>query len=279
MIGPINLSEIAELAPMPASIGRLCTMMNQPDTTIAEISRLVELDQALTANTLKMANSAWSSAKSPIATVRQAVIRLGTARILGLALAQNIANKFKSPFEGYNLAEHELWRHSVAAALAAEIMNEFTNRHIPGVAFTGALLHDIGKLILARHIDKQMLEKIHQMMSEDNATYLEAERALLKTDHAVVGGEIARHWQFPEQLVYAIEKHHDIDLNADPVYDAVHIANAIAKLIGEGLGSEQMNMRVSSEAHKRLGLNRTKVELICAKVQKELNYAESLYRS
>ena len=226
-----------------------------------------------------MANSAWSSAKAPIVTIREAVIRLGTARILGLALAQNVASKLNRPFEGYNLAEHELWRHSVAAAIAVEIMHEYANLNIPGVAFTGALLHDIGKLILARYIDKQMLEKIHQMMAEDNATYLEAERELLKTDHAVVGGVIARHWQFPEELVNAIEKHHDIDLDADPGLDAVHIANVVAKLIGEGLGSEQMNMRVSCEAHKRLGFNRAEFELICAKVQKELINAESLYRS
>ncbi len=279
MMGPIKASEIEELAPMPASVGRLCALMRKSDTTIAEIARLIELDQALTANTLKMANSAWSSTKTSIATVQQAVVRLGIARILGLALARNVANLMSSPCDGYNLAEYELWRHSVAAALAAEIMNDVSTQQIPGTAFTGALLHDIGKLILTRHIDGATIKNIRRMMEEEEATYIEAERELLKTDHAEVGGAIARHWQFPEELVFVIEQHHALETEENIVLDAVHLANVIAKLIGEGLGSEEMNMRVSADAHRRLGLKRTDIELLCAMVQQELNNAETLYRS
>ena len=279
MIGPIRTFEIEQLQPMPASVTRLFILMRDPDTTLADIGRLVELDEALTANILRMANSAWSSSRYEIVTVKQAVVRLGTVRILGIAMARHMAGYMSGPFSGYELAEHELWRHSVAAALAAEYMNQFASETIPGIAFTAALMHDIGKLLLTRYISPDVLIRISVMIESLNFTYLEAEREVLGTDQAEVGCAIARHWHFPEQLVTAIERHHDPDAQPDPVLDTVHVANVVAKLIGVGLGSEQMNMKVSAAAPRRLGITRSGLESLCAMVKEKLAEAEELYGS
>ena len=279
MMGPILPSEVRELAPLPASIGKLCAIINRAETTIGEIARIIELDQALTANTLRIANSVWSGNRDSIASVRQAVVRLGTARILGLALARHMASYFKQPFDGYQLAEQELWRHSIAAAIAAENLSKFSSQRIPAEAFTAALMHDIGKLLLTRYIDSERLNQIRDLMQNENYTYIEAERKVLETDHTIIGAAIARHWQFPEELVVAIEHHHDPDPKPDVLMDAVHIANAIAKLVGVGLGSEEMNMRVSSGAVQRLGLKRNGLEVLCVMVKQEVTNAEELYRS
>lgn len=279
MIGPIKLSEIDELVPMPISTVRLSSLMNNPDTSLSEIARVVELDQALTANVLRLANSALSGSRASIDTVKNAIVRIGTARILGLAIARQIAGEMSRPCAGYDLVEYELWRHSVAAALAADNLKRFTSGSVPAAAFTAALLHDIGKLLLSRHIDRKVLEQIREMINKERFTYLEAERKVLGTDHAEVGAAIARHWKFPEKLAVAIEKHHNVDEDPDPLLDAVHIANAVAKLIGVGLGSEQMNMEISSDAYQRLGIRDTGLESLCVKVKFELAEAEELYGS
>ena len=61
--------------------------------------------------------------------------------------------------------------------------------------------------------------------------------------------------------------------------DVVHVANAVAKLIGVGLGSEQMNMKVSEEAPKRLGMTSSGLEGLCVVVKDELAKVEELFVS
>lgn len=277
MIAMIEPAEIDKLTPMPASLARLAEVVGHPDTSVAEVSAVVELDQALTANVLRLANSAWSAASTTIDTVRGAVLRLGAGRILEIAVGERVAGQMNRACPGYELGEHELWRHSVAAALATEQLKNFAREPVPGVAFTAALLHDIGKLVLGRHLSAEMIAQVRELSQRAGLCYLDAERQLIGTDHAEVGGAVARHWQFPAVIVDAIERHHDPDAQPEPVLDAVHIANAVAKLIGVGLGSEQMNMRASTQAATRLGLSSAGLEGLCASVVVELAKTEQLW--
>ncbi|MEW6516016.1 MAG: HDOD domain-containing protein [candidate division FCPU426 bacterium] len=277
MIGPIKPEEFGKLPPMSSSVNRLARLINEPEVDIREITRIIELDVSLTANLLRWANSAWSQTENPILTVREAVIRLGMGNILKMSIGQTVAEPMRKSCPGYGLAEKELWRHSVAAALAAETLDRLTPRRIPGVAFTAALLHDIGKLLLGQHMTPEMTQQIRQLVESENITYNAAEFKILGTDHAKVGAAIGRHWGFPEVLVRAIEFHHDPEAQPDMVSDAVHIANTVAKFIGVGMGSEQMNLRASQEAAERLGLNSLVLESVCATVQSDLAKTEALW--
>jgi len=277
MIGPIQLSEIENLAPMPASVTRLAGMLVDPDASVNDIVRVIEFDQALTANLLRWANSAWSGSQTPILTVRASVIRMGTAQILKIAVGRRILGPMNRSLPEYGLGEQELWRHSVAAALSAECLDKFISKPVPGTAFTASLLHDIGKLFLSRYLSHEVIDEIRKLIEDERITYVEAENRLLGTDHAKVGGAIARHWKFPEQIAGAIERHHDPDPQPDPVQDIVYIANIVAKHIGVGLGSEQMNLKASFEAPKRMGLSSFALERLCAMVVVELAKTEKLW--
>ncbi len=273
----IQPSEIDALAPLPASLTRLAAVVANPESSANDVAGVIELDQALTANTIRLANSAWSGSSKRIETVRDAVLRLGAGRILELAVGERVAGVMSRACPGYELGEYELWRHSVAAALATEHLGQFARQRVPAVAFTAALLHDIGKLLLARHLDGGTVARIRETAATGGMTYLEAERLVLGTDHAEVGGAVARYWEFPPEIITAIERHHDPDAEPGPVLDAVHIANAVAKLNGIGLGCEQMNMTASSEAAGRLGLSSSGLESLCATVMDELTRKEELW--
>ncbi len=277
MIDPIKPSEIQTLAPMPISIAKLATMISSDNVDMAQIARVIELDQTLTANTLRLANSAWRYRREPIMTVKEAVIRIGAAQILKLVVSERVGNAMREACPGYELAENELWRHSVASALASERLGTHVSVAIPGAAFTASLLHDIGKLLLGRRLGHHALEEIRRIEESEGIPYVEAERRFLGTDHAKVGGEIARYWSFPEPLVQAIEHHHNPDANPGPLLDAVHISNVVAKLIGTALGTEAMNLHVSSGAPKRLRLSSLHLESLCAEVQDALDEAEKIY--
>lgn len=275
----VDPQEVEALTPMPASVARLAGVVCDPNAGIPQIVEVIKYDEALTANALRLANSAWSGARKQIDDVRGAVIRVGVARILAMAVGGRVTKVMSEPCEAYELPENELWRHSVAAALATERMGRFTTQSIPSAAFTAALVHDIGKLLLARHVGPSARQEILSMISKGGMSFLEAERTVTGTDHAEVGGDIARVWGFPEALVLAIECHHDLGNHTEPLLDAVHMANVVAKLIGVGLGSEQMNMEANVEASQRLGLSVAGLESLCATVIDELAATEELLRS
>lgn len=273
----IDPSEIENLAPMPASVVRLAGLVGDPDINVSDIVEVVRLDQALTANVLRLANSIWGRSRTPINSLKEAVVRVGNAQILKIAVGQHLADPMKEACPGYELAEHELWRHSVAAALAAEKMSGFVRQTISKFAFTAALMHDIGKLLVGRHMGATSLAEISHVVENERISYVEAEKRVLGTDHAEVGGSIARHWGFPEPLAEAIAYHHDPKFHPDFVMDTVHIANTVAKVIGVGLGIEQMNLKVSVEAPQRLGMDFKNLESLCATVRDELANAERLF--
>jgi len=262
---------------MPASVIKLARLVADPDTSGADYERVIAFDEALAANVLRMANSAWSKPAQPITRVRDAVMRVGAANILRIAIGARVAPMMKMELAEYELEENELWRHSVASALAAEHLGRVARTSIPPAAFTAALLHDIGKLYLGRQLGPAMSAGVRRVMEEHDVTWVEAERRIVGVTHADVGGMVARRWNFPEELANAIEHHHDPGAAPGVLCDTVHVANAVAKLIGVGIGAEHLNIDLSEAATEHLGLTATGFEELCARVCDELSEALATY--
>ncbi|RPH94861.1 HDOD domain-containing protein [candidate division KSB1 bacterium] len=263
--------EIEHLDPIPVSQPLLAQAIADPNADLQKIVTIIEYDPALTANALKLANSAYYSPGVPVHSVREAVARLGAGRILQHSVGRMMHGKLAQACPGYDLAEEELWHHSVAAALAADNLPRYAKTAIHPVAFTASLLHDIGKFILSRHLAGEVKEEIKKVEHEHRLPYVEAERAVLGFDHAQVGGVIARRWNFPDTLADAIARHHHPRHDGEnSALCAVHIGNAVAKIIGVGMGSEEMNMLADSASARSLGLTPTTLEALCATVAYEL---------
>lgn len=188
----LDPKEIKNLAPMPATVIRLASMIADPDASLDAIADIIEYDQAITTNVLRLSNSLLGKAVAQIHTVKDAVVRLGGPQVIKLVVGKQVYGPLKTECPGYELGEHELWRHSVAAALATEHMAQFLSQKIPNFAFIAALIHDIGKLLLGRQIERKHLEEIRNMVLKEKVAYVQAEKEVLGTDHAEAGGAIAR---------------------------------------------------------------------------------------
>ncbi len=239
---------------MPMSARRLLGALQNEAIGAAEIASYVECDPAMAAGVLRTANSA-AYGGFRVTTIREAVLRLGTANILNIVLGSTIA-RLKTKLPMYGLGENDLWLHSVAASLAVKaIQQERPTAKIPDSTAVAALLHDLGKLVMSRYMCADV-ESILALAADRRLTFVEAERDLLGCDHTEVGGALARHWGLPDELVRAIEGHHCAALFEPTLaMDAVMVANLAAKSISSGLGAEGMNLTVDSGALDRLGLN------------------------
>lgn len=280
MIALADLSaEIDRLRPMPVSYPQLAQAVADPHADLQQIVGLIEYDPALTATALKLVNSAYYARGDAVHSVREAVQRLGAGRILQLTVGHHLQNRMAAACPGYDLEEKELWRHSVAAAVAADMLPRYAKISLHPVAFTAALLHDIGKFVLSRHLTDQVKSDIRQASVLHKLPYVQAERSILGFDHAQVGGVIARRWKFPDILAEAIAHHHlprgaGVESSA---LDAVHIGNAVAKILGIGMGTEEMNMLADGSSALALGLTPATLEALCAAVADELPAVIALY--
>jgi putative nucleotidyltransferase with HDIG domain len=259
------LKQIDRLEPLPVTAQALLAAVTDGDVSFSRIADLIELDQPIAASVLRLSNTTEYATRATyeISTVREAVLRIGTAALLDLVLGDYLKRvRVSAPL--YRLNEDELWLHGAAAQLAVRAMQqERPNANIPPAAVTAALVHDIGKLVMVRHL-RVNVDVVLQRCAEKKLTFIEAERELFGTDHAIVGAAVGRKWHFPDSITDAIERHHDAVLeHPTPVIDAVITANLVAKTIGVGLGGEGLNLRIDMSCPRRLGLDFESFSRVC----------------
>jgi HD-like signal output (HDOD) protein len=248
----VVVENIYDLEPLPPSVPVLAALVEHEDSDLGEIADVISLDPPLTAKLLRAANSAANAARSPITSVRGAVVRMGLDVTLSLAVGAVAHPRLNRSLPQYGYSEGQLWNHSVAASLAAELVAK--RCEAPSGSVAAALLHDIGKLIISRYLEPEILERLARVREEQGCSPCEAEGEVLGVHSGEVGGLLAQHWKLPETIVQGIT-HHDNPNEAESLSaDVVHMANLVAIGVGAGLGDEEEGLRPQVWSLERLGL-------------------------
>jgi putative nucleotidyltransferase with HDIG domain len=218
----------------------------------------------LTANVLRLANSAYFGIPSKIGSIRQAVILLGLKRLIQMVIAACVSAIMDKPVPGYDLPPGELWRHSIAVSVAAEGLVKELRIEASEEIFTAALLHDVGKLVLGEFV-KDDFNKIATAVSE-GVSFEMAETAVLGTNHAEVGAKILTCWSLPAEIIRAVQWHHDPEAveRTSAMLDIVHVANVISIMIGIGIGRDGLQYQPSVAVSERLGLEPNVLEKVAS---------------
>lgn len=220
------VKQIQVLPSLPAVVMEVLDSLDKEDVDISVLARKVSHDQALTAKTLKLANSPFYGAQVKVTTIQQAITLLGFKSIRNLITAAGIAGCFPSgECVGFNFKA--FWRHSVASAVCAKVLARHLHLN-QDYAFTGGLLHDIGRLVLVSCFPRQYEHAIAYRVAHD-CTMLEAEHAVLGLDHVIAGHALAEHWNFSETMQKGIAGHHEPETpGAGFLAAIVHVADFIA---------------------------------------------------
>ncbi len=209
----IDLAEVIDsamsLEPLSETASRLANIVSAEDFDLREVADVVSYDQALTGRVLRSANSVLRGGSREIATVKEAVARLGSGVVLSYAIASAMRGRMTSALPAYGYAEGELFQHSVCAALAAETLRAgCRGAPVPPEAFTAALLHDVGKLVLGRFLDEDALRILTEAGGGAGLSRLEAETEVLGVHHAELGALVSRAWNLPDSISHGIKFHH-----------------------------------------------------------------------
>lgn len=232
VLGREDIFEAAgRIDPLPASITRLLELSSDPDASLVEVADVIRYDPVLSVDLLRRANSATSAAHRKIEDVADAVSRLGTSEVLIMAMRRAMQGRMSDPIPAYGLDANAMWRHALAAAVAAEVIAHQSPVRIPAMASTAALLHDVGKLVIAESLAPSVIEYMVSSAEQSNRPLHEVEAEILGADHAEIGGVVLRGWAFPMSVQIAVTRHHDVSSNADTLTHAVAAANAIADVL------------------------------------------------
>lgn len=261
------MAQVRAFPSMPDTSAKLLTMLKDSETSAVQIENVLKYDPGLTANILKLTNSAYFGIPSKVSSVKQAVVLLGWKRLLQLVMTMCMSTVMKKSVPGYDLSHGELWRHSVTVSVAAELVVKALK--IPGAdeVFTAALLHDVGKLVLGGFVQND-IQQIEAMVAKGIAFEV-AEFIVLGTDHAVIGARILEKWSFPADLVNAVGMHHDPD-NCEKhctFSDIVHVANILGLMIGYGNGNNRFEMVPANSVTERLGFKPVHLESLAEETQ------------
>jgi putative nucleotidyltransferase with HDIG domain len=257
---------LTDLPSMPASGIRMLNLLENPEASVDAIEEILRQDPGLTANVLKLANSAYFGIPTKVGSPRQAVILLGLRRLVQLVIASCVSAIMGRPVPGYDLTAGDLWRHSIAVAIAAEALVK--NKRGGGVedVFTAALLHDTGKIVLGRFVQEELADI--KRITAGGVPLVLAENMVLGTDHAAIGAKLLEAWAFPPDVVRAARWHHDPEAADGPplLVDVVHLANRMCRKNAGGQSPDAAPEELSAAVVSRLGIAEDQLAAVTAKV-------------
>ncbi len=202
----ILLKKIEDLPTLPAIALQILDGIAE-EIEQKKICRLIENDPALVASILKYANSAQFGFRREIKTLEHALVVIGEATLFSLVLALKLHDCFPEQDNGRNESQKRLWQHSLASAVAAEMIASRVFPDLRREAFTAALLHDIGKIFICSRFNDEF-RRIEQELLSSSRPALAVEHSCLGADHSLIGKWLAEHWRLPGGLTEVIWLHH-----------------------------------------------------------------------
>ncbi len=189
------VQDVKNLPSSPKVLPRLKRLLQDGNSSMQEIALLIRLDAAIAARVMRVSNSAFYNQGLRCETVEESVNRVGFNHIYQLVSYAVASQVLVRPLEVYGLEVDQVWRQSVACALAAQSIALISGDD-GDLAYTFGLLHRIGMVA----VNEWALRKRPQLrLTADDfpAEFVRSERAIFGGTQADVGAELLRHWEFP----------------------------------------------------------------------------------
>ena len=219
---------VGELPSLSGVYTSLLQAVNNPSTSIREVAEILGHDMAMSAKVLQLVNSAFFGLAQTVTSLLSAAGFLGMETIKNLALVSETFRVFVPDSRIPPSFFESIQRHGeTTAVIAAALPVDAKTRD---VAVVSALLHDIGRLVLASKMP-DMFCSVLSRAREHKCEPFEAEEELLHTSHAEIGAYLLGLWGIPNLAVEAIAHHHHPDRIPHSGFDssiAVYVADLLA---------------------------------------------------
>lgn len=273
------LNLVKHVQPFPKVARRVMELLADPDTDARTLAEVIQYDQVITANVLKICNAPYFGLSRKVSSLQEALVVIGDETLKDIIITSSSARFYKGEVgAGYELEQGELWRHSVAVGILAKNLVGKIKEVDNGSAFTAGLLHDIGKRFLSSFVSDDF-QRIMDKVTQEQCSWVEAEKEIIGITHAELGGIILKRWEFPEDIQRAVMSHHDPDaLGKEPLTALVALANALVISMGIGVGADGLATKMQGEGLRRFGITQPHLDMCMANLIHELEQAEELLK-
>lgn len=268
------LGQADRLPPFPDVVTRLETELSSPNVSNRRISSLLAQDAVLVSKLLRVANSAYYVGNQNIASVDDAIVRLGFRELRRLVYSASIIGRYQKLGKG---VMPRFWEHSLSVALASRAMCDFCKQpvavDVQEAAYVAGLLHDLGAIVLMHWFPEDYRHVVAGLRAEGGLAS-DHESKLFGIEHGEVGGILAAQWALPPGIQQAIMCHHQPWRAVDEqrsLVRLVHIADFICN--NQGYGREEFGSPhwFDPEAWDFLGLGIDDIQAIIGRVRAEAN--------
>ncbi|MCW5960048.1 MAG: HDOD domain-containing protein [Pyrinomonadaceae bacterium] len=250
----------SKLPPAPGTLLRLVRLLADYSTPRSKLISEINGDPILAARILRLANSPIYAFEREIMLVDMALTAVGSQTIYDIVVLE-LASRSIDNSLSRTAAFRKLWNHSIAVAVLTKTISETMEMRGLEESFICGLLHDFGKFLLLNH-DLENYQKLFDI--EDEFEMLAAEDAAYGFTHAEVGSLVARRWNLPDEICYAILNHHSASHSEQPrfVDHIIEIADLLAITKGFGTRSVGKASLEFSESVMKLGMSLKHLETI-----------------
>lgn len=246
---------IRRLKPIPQVALKILRMIDDQDCQFSEIADEVKQDQTISAKVLHICNSSFFGRGRRVDSIERALTNLGERNLIKFIVSALLEQFFFSSAGGYSLCKGGLYRHALGTAQVAERLARLTGMSSPEPAYTGGLLHDIGKVVLDQHVARFSPFFYRQVLAAGRPA-IEVEREVLGTDHTQLGAMLAVYWGFPDNLKDVARYHHlpEQAPGQAQLVTIVHLADLIMSRFAAGHELERIDTQNLGARLKVLGL-------------------------
>ncbi len=226
------ISDQINLPSPPIIAAQILSTIQNKESSLNDLEKIISADPALTSKLLRIANSAFYALPYEVSSVNRALSILGTNVIKNIALSFVIAGNLRGDQETSSFNFDYFWRRSVTAAVAAELVMVMLDEKNEDI-FVTALLQDIGVLIMYLSNGQEYSTILEQCILNGGTNLINRERKMYQFDHQQLGCTFLESWNIPQSIVRPIRWHHEPELVSEEdrrTCSVLYVANLLSAI-------------------------------------------------
>lgn len=262
-----RIERLRQIPTLPRLLERVVAALDDTEIDLGRVGDLIEIDQALTSQILRLANSAFYGAQGRTSQVSSALLLLGTTVTRSVVLTSAVFDMRQIGLRGF-------WEHSIGCAVAAGALAKVTGLAPAEEASAAGLLHDLGKVVLYRELPHDFARVIERAHAE-HRSFRDVEHEMLGVDHTDIASWLTSRWHFPPALAEPIAFHHRPGrARGAPDHTAiVHVADVLVRGVGFGDGGDALVPAIDPGAWERLGMSASRLDAVLDQFDLDLDQA------
>lgn len=256
------LQDVNKLPAISSVVSKVLEKLQKPDVNIADLAQEISKDPAITANVIKLSNSAYYRASKPIRTVQEALMTLGIKTVKEIVLLTAAKGILSQDLNSYQMEAAQLWTSSLLVAeLSSKIVQHKKLKIDKDLAFTSGLLCSVGKIVLAQFFSPVMMQ-IKADLKDNQEPFPMLEKKYFGYTHMEVSENLLKRWNFPQELTDVVANYltPENSKNNPVLTSVVHIASILIVVSGIGIDIGGESVPISPFALSQTGVTEADIE-------------------